>query len=308
LELKIRVPFEFVEPVAELFRRYGKGGVAIEEAGGWNPDEGESPPERQSAVLRTYMPQTPGYRRNREIVHIGIQLVGKLTDLPELEEREILEREWEDAWKAHFTPLRIGKRLLVQPPWLREEAGPDDVVIEIDPGLAFGTGHHPTTNRTLECMEQLMRPGLHVLDVGSGSGILSIGAAKLGAARVLGVEIDRVALKAGRVNVRSNGVSGRVRCYAGTLPHEKIPAGWAELLLANVNSVALANLAPELRRALAPDGRLVAAGILQERRQQVVDAFAAVGLSFVEEHHDGDWVTFVCAHAPSPPHQVRGRL
>ena len=300
LELKIRVPFEFVEPVAELFRRYGKGGVAIEEAGGWNPDEGESPPERQSAVLRTYMPQTPGYRRNREIVHIGIQLVGKLTDLPELEEREILEREWEDAWKAHFTPLRIGKRLLVQPPWLREEAGADDVVIEIDPGLAFGTGHHPTTNRTLECMERLMRPGLQVLDVGSGSGILSIGAAKLGAARVLGVEMDRVALKAGRVNVRSNGVSGHVRFYAGTLPNEKIPAGWAELLLANVNSVALANLAPELRRALATDGRIVAAGILQERRQQVVDAFAAAGLSFVEEHHDGDWVTFVCAHAPSP--------
>ena len=294
LELKICVPFEFVEPVAELFRRYGKGGVAIEEAGGWNPDEGESPPERQSAIIRTYMPQTPGYRRNREIVHIGVQLVGKLTDLPELEEREILEREWEDAWKAHFTPLRIGKRLLVQPPWLREEAGPDDVVIEIDPGLAFGTGHHPTTNRTLECMERLMRPGLQVLDVGSGSGILSIGAAKLGAARVLGVEIDRVALKAGRVNVRSNGVSGRIRFYAGTLPNEKIPSGWAELVLANVNSVALANLAPELRRTLAPDGRLVAAGILQERRQQVVDAFAAAGLSFVEEHHDGDWVTFVC--------------
>ncbi len=297
LELKILVPFEFVEPVAELFRRYGKGGVAIEEAGGWNPDEGESPPERQSAIIRTYMPQTPGYRRNREIVHIGVQLVGKLTDLPELEEREILEREWEDAWKAHFTPLRIGRRLLVQPPWLREEAGPDDVVIEIDPGLAFGTGHHPTTNRTLECMERLMRPGLQVLDVGSGSGILSIGAAKLGAARVLGVEIDRVALKAGRVNVRSNNVSGRVRFYAGTLPNEKIPAGWAELLLANVNSVALANLAPELRRALAPDGRLVAAGILQERRQQVVDAFTAAGLSFIEEHHDGDWVTFVCAPA-----------
>lgn len=297
LELKILVPFEFVEPVAELFRRYGKGGVAIEEAGGWNPDEGESPPERQSAIIRTYMPQTPGYRRNREIVHIGVQLVGKLTDLPELEEREIREREWEDAWKAHFTPLRIGRRLLVQPPWLREEAGPDDVVIEIDPGLAFGTGHHPTTNRTLECMERLMRPGLHVLDVGSGSGILSIGAAKLGAARVLGVEIDRVALKAGRVNVRSNSVSGRVRFYAGTLPNEKIPAGWAELLLANVNSVALANLAPELRRALAPDGRLVAAGILQERRQQVVDAFTAAGLSFIEEHHDGDWVAFVCAPA-----------
>ena len=297
LELQIRVPFEFVEPVAELFRRYGKGGVAIEEAGGWNPDEGESPPPRQSAVIRAYMPQTAAYRRNRELVHIGLQLVGKLTDLPPLEEREIQEREWEEAWKAHFTPLRVGDRLLVQPPWLRGEAGPDDVVIEIDPGLAFGTGHHPTTNRTLACMERLLRPGDAALDVGAGSGVLSIGAAKLGASRVLGVEIDRVALKAGRANVRANGVLGRVRLYAGTLPNERVHPGWASLVLANVNSVALANLAPELRRAMADGGRLVASGILQERRGQVADAFAAAALAILEEHRDDDWVTLVCGAA-----------
>lgn len=297
LELKITVPFEFVEPVAELFRRYGKGGVAIEEAGGWNPDEGESPPPRQSAIIRAYMPQTAAYKRNRELVHIGLQLVGKLTDLPPLEEREIQEREWEEAWKAHFTPLRVGERLLVQPPWLRGEAGPDDVVIEIDPGLVFGTGHHPTTNRTLACMERLLRPGDAALDVGAGSGVLSIGAAKLGASRVLGVEIDRVALKAGRANVRANGVSGRVRLYAGTLPNERVTPGWASLVLANVNSVALANLAPELRRAMADGGRLVASGILQERREQVADAFATAAFAILEEHRDDDWVTLVCGAA-----------
>ncbi len=297
LELKIEAPFEFVEPIAELFRRYCKGGVAIEQAGGWNPDEGESPPERQSAIICAYMPQTPAYRSNREMVHIGLQLVGKLTDIEELQEREIEEREWEDAWKAHFTPLRVGKRLLVQPPWHRGEAGPDDIVIEIDPGLAFGTGHHPTTHRTLECMERLVVPGAAVLDVGSGSGILSIGAAKLGAERVVGVEIDRVALKAGRVNLRSNKVSGRVRFYAGSLPNDHVPPAWADVVLANVNSVALTNLAPELRKAVKDGGRLVAAGILQERRQQVVDAFEAAGLTFLEEHHDDDWVTFVCAPA-----------
>ena len=297
LELKIEVPFEFVEPVAELFRRYGKGGVAIEEAGGWNPDEGESPPERQSAIIRTYMPQTPAWRSNREMAHIGLQLVRKLTELGELEEREIAEREWEDAWKAHFTPLRVGRRLLVQPPWKRQDAASGDVVIEIDPGLAFGTGHHPTTHRTLEFMERLVTPGATVLDVGAGSGILSIGAAKLGAAKVVGVEIDLVALRAGRANLRSNKVSGRVRFYAGSLPNEHVPPGWADLVLANINSVALANLAGELRRAMKPDARLVAAGVLQERRQQVADAFESAGLAFLEERRDDDWLAFVCAPA-----------
>ena len=297
LEFKIEVPFEFVEPMAELFRKFGKGGVAIEQAGGWDPDIGESQPERQSAVLRAYMPQTPSFRTNREMIHIGVQLMSKITELPELEEREIGEAEWEAAWKAHFTPLRVGRRLLVQPPWHRDDAGPNDVVIEIDPGLAFGTGHHPTTHRVLEAMERLLKPGATVLDVGAGSGILSVGAAKLGAGKVIGVEIDTVALKAGRTNLRANGVSGVVRVYAGTLPNAHVPPGWAELVLANVNSVALVGLAPELRRALAPGGWVVGAGILQERLASVEQAFTDAGLAIVERIEDDDWVALVAREA-----------
>ena len=294
IELKVEVPFEFVEPVAELFRKYGKGGVAIEHAGGWDPDLGESPPERPSAVLRTYMPQTPAYRTNRELVHIGVQLIAKLTDLFGLEEREIAEREWEEAWKAHFTPLRVGKHLIVQPPWHRGEPREGDVVIEIDPGLAFGTGHHPTTHRTLESMERLLKPGANVLDVGSGSGILSVGAAKLGAGKVIGVEIDKIALKASRANLRANGVAGRVRCYAGTLPNPNVPPAWADLVLANVNSIALTKLAPELQAALKPGGWVVGAGILQERQAGVEEAFAACGLGVKERLFDDDWVVLIC--------------
>jgi ribosomal protein L11 methyltransferase len=294
LELKVEVPFEFVEPVAELFRRFGKGGVAIEEAGGWNPDEGETPPERPSAILRTYMPQSPAYMSNREMIHIGVALIGKLTEVSELEERNIAEQEWEDAWKAHFTPLRIGKHLVVQPPWRRGEEQPGDIVIEIDPGLAFGTGHHPTTHRVLEAMERLLEPGQNVLDVGAGSGILTVGAVKVGAGKVIGVEIDDIALKAGRDNLRANGVAGVARFYAGSLPNTHVPDAWADLVLANVNSVALVKLAPGLAAAVKPGGYIVAAGILTERQQSVEDAFAAAGLTIDARVYDDEWVVLTC--------------
>ena len=293
LELKSEVPFEYVEPVAGLFHAYGKGGVVIEHPGIWNPDEGEAPPERPSAILRTYMPQTPAFRSKRELLHIGVALIAKLTALPELEEREIAEDEWEAAWKAHFTPLRVGDHLLVQPPWHTAEPEPGDIVIEIDPGLAFGTGHHPTTHRALEALERHVIPGASVLDVGAGSGILSVAAAKLGAGKVIGVEIDRIALKAGRSNVRANHVSGTVRLYAGSLPSEHVEPAWADVVVANVNAIVLAALAPELRRALAPGGPLIAAGILVDRRGPVEQAFADAGLAVRESFEDDDWLALV---------------
>ena len=140
----------------------------------------------------------------------------------------------------------------------------------------------------------VIKPFDQVLDVGAGSGILSVGAAKLGAGRVIGVEIDKIAVKAGRANLRANGVSGKVRCYAGTLPNDHVPSGWADIVLANVNSVALVNLAPELRRALKPGGWLVGAGILEERRASVEAAFAAAGLKIRERLRDDDWVAMLC--------------
>jgi ribosomal protein L11 methyltransferase len=228
------------------------------------------------------------------MIHIGVALISKLTDVSPMEERDIAEQEWEDAWKAHFTPLRIGKHLIVQPPWRRGEELPGDIVIEIDPGFAFGTGHHPTTHRVLEATERLLKPGHDVLDVGAGSGILSVGAAKLGAGKIIGVEIDNIALKAGRANLRSNGVSGVARLYAGSLPNQRVPQGWADLVLANVNSVALTKLAPELARATKPGGWLIAAGILTERQQGVEGAFNACGLSITERIYDDDWVALIC--------------
>ncbi|MQF87283.1 MAG: 50S ribosomal protein L11 methyltransferase [SAR202 cluster bacterium] len=293
VEFKVKVAFEYVEPIAELFKKYGKDGIVIEHEGGWNPDEGESPPLNQSAILKTYIPKSPAFKTNLEMLHIGIQLIGKLTNLEIYEEKQIKEHEWEEAWKAHFTPLKIGKKIIVQPPWHQLKTTEDNIVIEIDPGLAFGTGHHPTTMRTLQCLEELIKPEDNVVDVGSGSGILSIGAAKLGAAKVLGVEIDPVAVKAGRENLIANAVSGKVRFYTGSLPNENIPFEWSDLTLANVNSLVLTQLGAELNRSLKSTGILVASGILFNKLDEVVSAFAQNKLYVAEQFQDDDWVTLV---------------
>ena len=297
LELSLHVPPEFVEPVAGLFRRYGQGGVVIEEPGGFNPDLGESPPAGRGATLRTYLPAAQRFRRNRERIHIGISLISHIHPLPPLREREVAEADWEESWKAHFPPLRVGRRLAVVTPFHAYAPRPGEEVVVIDPGLAFGTGHHPTTHHCLESLQRLVTPGCRVLDVGTGSGILAIAAAKLGAGRVVGLDTDPVAVRVSRANVRANGVARVVRCYPGSLPHPRVAAGATGLLLANVHARAIIGLAPMLRDALQPGGWLVAAGVLKEQLAQVRSALAGAGLQVRDELANDDWVTFLAGRS-----------
>ena len=292
LELSIQVPSEFVEPVVELFRRYSRGNIALEEAG-FDPDDDPHPRPRLGEVtVRTYLPQTPAWRKNREMIRMGLDLVRKLTSLPLLQERELRDGEWHEQWKAHFLPLRIGRRLIVKPPW-REVAEPDAVVIELDPGMAFGTGHHPTTWASLEALERLLRPRMDVLDVGTGSGILTIAAVKLGARQVMGLDVDPVAVKVARTNLRANGCATRAHVYRGTLPHPRLANATFDIIVANINAIVLAKLAVSLHEHLRPPGWLVASGIIVDRAVQVEEAFGTAGLKIWERIQDQDWITFL---------------
>ena len=294
LEMSIRVPHEYVEPVAALFRRHGEGGVVIEEeAGGFNLDEGEQPPASPSATVRTYLPAASDFRVHRELVHIGISLISHVQPMPPLQEREVSEEEWESAWKAHFTPLHVGERLVVVAPFHAYEPRQGEVVVQLDPGLAFGTGHHPTTRRCLESLERLLKPSSQVADVGCGSAVLSIAAAKLGAGRVVGVDVDDVAVRVALANIQANGVTATVRCYHGTLPHPELKPGSSDLVLANISARALSELAPHLRQAMKPGGWVIASGVLQKQQAQVKEAFAAAGFSIREVLLDDDWVTLL---------------
>ena len=276
LELSVRVPSEFVEPVSYLFGRYGSG-LSMEKAG-----EGE-------VLLRTYLTTTATQKRAR--IEVGVKLISSLRPIGELGVREIEEEDWQESWKEHFTLLRVGRRLVIKPPWIPYEARDSELVLEIDPGLAFGTGHHPTTQMALEELERLSPAGMRVLDVGAGSGVLSIAAVKLGAQQVTALDVDSTAVKTARQALRANRMADRVSLGRGSLPHSLAPAGAFDLALANISAKVICNLAPYLHRCLKAGGILVAGGFLDKQEEQVRTRLDEVGFHVQNRYVIEDWVT-----------------
>jgi ribosomal protein L11 methyltransferase len=214
-----------------------------------------------------------------------------LRPIGELRTRLIHEADWAEAWKAYFPVLRVGRRLVIRPTWRRHRHGPGDVVLALDPGMAFGTGLHPTTRLCLAALEALADRGAvagrRVLDVGCGSGILAIAALKLGAASALGLDTDTIAVEATLANARRNAVARRVRARQGSLPSDD-PA--FDVVLANLIAGVLVPLAPSLRDELRPGGALLASGIFVDREGEVGSAFGEAGLVVIDRRAEGDWV------------------
>ncbi len=295
LELSIETPPEYVEPLTEIFHRYGEGGVAVEQPGGFSPDEGESPPVPDRVVVKTYLPYDPTTDHRRSQIDVGVRLVAHLAPLTELRERRVTQEEWQNSWKEFFHVLRVGERIVICPTWREYEAKPDEIIVNLDPGMAFGTGHHPTTRMCLEMVEQTVTPGARVLDLGCGSGILSIAAVKLGAGDAVGFEIDPVAVKAGRSNIALNSADGAIELVHGTLPSPKAPPGSFDLVLANISALVVTDMAAQLVGCLAPGGRLVVSGVIEKHLDGVTDALTAEGVTIDRQEIDGDWVALLAS-------------
>ena len=295
VELSVDAPPEYAEPISEIFHRYGEGGVAIEQPGGFNPDEGESPPVPAAVEIKTYLPMDATTRDRRERIGAGVRLIARMAAVSELRERVVSEDDWRDSWKEFFHPLRIGRGIVICPTWRECETRPGDAVVRLDPGMAFGTGHHPTTRMCLELLERTVSAGDAVLDFGCGSGILSIAAAKLGAARAVGFEIDAAAVRAARANVEANGVSDRVEIVRGTLPSAKAAARSFDLALANISARVVADMAAHLADCLAQGGTLIASGIIESRLDEATAALKSAGATVREREMDGDWAALVAS-------------
>ena len=287
-ELSITVPHEYVEPISYLFGRYGKG-VSTELAG-----EGK-------VLLRTYL--TTGSRQRMARIDVGVRLVGAIEPIGDLEIRELPEDEdWMESWKSHFRILRIGTRLVIKPTWLELDftASPDDIVIEIDPGVAFGTGYHPTTDTCLQAMEQHIAPGMTVLDLGTGSGILTIAAIKLGAGLVTALDIDSQAVTAARRNFKRLGINKQVRLGQGSVPHPTAPAGDFDLAVANISARGVADRCPFILTALKPGALFIASGLLNTQKEEVAAVVEPLGFSLISEWPQEEWTTLLY-RAPETP-------
>lgn len=294
LELSLELAAEDVEPVAELFRRYGHGGVAIEENLIISEDgDSYSVNPRKPVLIKTYLPLDKAARRRKKNIADGLRYLSMIHPFSPLTEKDLAEEDWANAWKEHFHIHRIGERLVVKPSWREYVPVDGDVIIEIDPGMAFGTGLHPSTRLCLVALEKLLRPGTRVLDLGAGSGILAIAAARLGAASVLALDTDSVAVAAATENVKANGLEGSIEVRQGTLGPKQGAIGLFHVILANIIARVIIELAEEMLRCAAPGGLIVCGGILDERLEEVVSRFESLGASVREVSAEDDWRTVV---------------
>jgi len=277
-QLTVKVPHELVEPVSYLFWRYGRT-VSIEELG-----NGE-------VLMGTYLTSTS--KKRRAHIEIGLKLVGTIMDIEGPYIQELDEVDWKDAWKDHFSLLRIGDNIVIKMPWMDFYPKSHEVVIDIEPGLAFGTGYHPTTQMCLTVIEKLIVPNASLLDVGAGSGILSVAASKLGAGQVVALDVDPEAMKVARKTMVTNGLKGKIRMIQGTLPHKAISKKVFDFVVANISAEVIGVLGQELWSALKPGGSLVVSGFLDTQEDDVKSSMQGVGLVLQGRRQINDWVSLI---------------
>jgi len=292
LELSTQADLEAIEAVSEVLARYGyQGGIVIEEAHRPAADgiSLERDPTRP-AWVRAYIPRDHASDEAIQRIETALDLLGALRPISPLQVRSLSEEDWANAWKEHYSILHVSERIVVVPAWKRFRPRPGQIALRLDPGMAFGTGIHPTTQLCLRALERFLQPGQSVLDLGTGSGILAIAAAKMGSGPVLAVDKDPIAVEAARANIRRNRMGARIEVRAGTLEPGMGPY---DLILANLLTPVLRELAGLLAHALVPHGVLISSGVLSEQADSVAADYSAAGLHLAELPQESDWVALV---------------
>lgn len=292
LEVSLEVDGEMAEALAGMLSDYFSNGVVIETPVTYNDTEESYIPSGNVRVFG-YMPLDDELEEKRQRLLEALWYIGRIRDLPEPVFRKIEEENWMESWKKHYHPIRLGENLLILPPWI-PNPDPDRITIHIDPSMAFGTGTHPSTQLCLVLIEKYLALGMNAIDLGCGSGILSIAAAKIGAPVVLAVDIDEEAVRASHENAAANQVQDQIDIQRGSLQDIKLgkySLQTAPLVVANILTPVILNLFAEgLADLVVPEGTLLLAGILANQAASIQKAAAEHGLEQIELMQINDWV------------------
>ena len=300
LEIALTVNGELAEAVADVLARFAPNGVVIESSqinflGA--ADEGTA---AGPLTVRAYLPANDKLEETRQKLEESLYYLGMIQPLPLPAYKWIADQNWMEAWKRHYKPIAIGRRLMIVPAWMNSP-DPRRIAVKIDPGMAFGTGTHPTTQLCLELLEnffgkksQIKNRKSKIIDVGCGSGILSIAALKLGVRAALGVDTDLLSLRNARENADANGIGAELILGLGSVAEilqGKFAFRKAPLVAANILAPVIIRLFDAGLADLVEDGgAIILSGILQEQAQNVMETAQAKGLRMSEKRQGGDWV------------------
>ncbi len=299
LEVSLTVEEALAEFVSEILRPFAQDdSVVIEQMG--DVDNLDPDALEPDVTVKIYIPGDEDSTSLRSQIEAALIDSNPDTSFPKPHYRKLEEADWANAWKENYQPFRVGERFWIQPSWLEaKNRSTDDITITLDPGMAFGTGTHQTTQLCLIVLEKYLTTGAKVLDVGTGSGILAIAAAKLGASQVVALDTDRHAVKAAIENGRINEVSKTIKAFQGTLDVVAPQKGQWELVLVNILAPVILALLREddLLSYAAENGRFIFSGIIHEQVAEVERAIQTAGGKISEKRSMGDWVALVAERA-----------
>ena len=303
-EVSIQTTHEATELISEIFTDLGASGVVIEDpelindyitSGKWDYTDIPIATETEVVTVKAYLPVNGELEGRLQTFNNEVRLLGErgVSTVPGIiSTNELEDEDWSDTWKKYFHTEKPGDRIVIKPTWEKYTAKDNEIVVELDPGAAFGTGTHATTSMCIKALEQLVQPGMKVFDIGTGSGILSIIAAQLGAASIQAVDYDDSVLKIVQENIEQNHVEDKISVGQSDLM--KNVQGKANLVIANIVADIIIRLFDQLDDHLEEDGTLLTSGIIEDRIDDVINAAAAHGYGVVKRNESKGWacITF----------------
>ncbi|KYG32021.1 50S ribosomal protein L11 methyltransferase [Alkalihalobacillus trypoxylicola] len=303
-EFSIHTTQEAVEPICHILHEAGASGVVIEDPSDlvkeWGTHYGEiyqlSPDDypEEGVLIKAYFPVNSFLAETIDEIKKSVNALTEFDidiGFNKVHLTEVKEEEWAHAWKKYYKPVKVSQTITIVPTWETYEPQPTEMIIELDPGMAFGTGTHPTTVLCIQALERVLQGEEKVIDVGTGSGVLSIAAAKLGAEKILGLDLDEVAVNSAKMNIELNQLSQSIQVEQNNLL-EGIQ-GTYDVIVANILAEVIVKFTRDAAALLKTNGRFITSGIIKRKKQEVKDSLIEAGFVIEEVNEMDDWVAIV---------------